>query len=417
MRVLVIGGGGREHAIVRALRLNPKITHLVCAPGNGGIADFATCLPINIDNDSIVNFALSNAIDFVVVAPEEPLADGLVDALEAVGIRAFGPRSNAAIIESSKVFAKNLMQSYNIPTAGYEVFDDVNTALEYIRGQKAPIVMKADGLAKGKGVIIAQSLAEAEEAVLSVMEQRDFGSSGDRIVVEEFLQGPEVSVLCFTDGKTIVPMMSAQDHKRVFDNDLGLNTGGMGAFCPSPKYTPEIADYCMERIYLPTMNAMNAEGRTFKGVLYFGLMLTADGPKVIEYNSRFGDPETQPILMMLKTDLLDIMEAVADERLGEIGIEWSDGAACCVVMCSGGYPKTYETGYEIFGLDNPPEDVFIYHSGTKAADGKFYTNGGRVLGVTALGATLSDASANAYAAMKAVSFTDAHFRTDIGTSL
>lgn len=413
MKVLVIGSGGREHAIVRALGRSPKITRLICAPGNGGIADDAECADL-IGNDAIVDFALSNAIDLVVVAPEDPLADGLVDALEAAGIRAFGPHANAAVIESSKAFSKALMKKYGIPTADYEVFDELGAALGYIREKGAPIVVKADGLAKGKGVVVAQSVGEAEAAARAAMEERRFGSSGERLVIEECLTGREVSVLCFTDGKTIVPMLSAQDHKRVFDGDQGPNTGGMGAFCPSPAYTPEIAAYCMEHIFLPTMDAMNREGRTFKGVLYFGLMLTPDGPKVIEYNSRFGDPEAQPILMLLKTDLLDIFEAVIDGKLSELRIEWQEGAACCVVICSGGYPTDYKTGYEISGLGKTPENVFVYHSGTLVKDGVYYTNGGRVLGVTATGATLREAAAGAYEALRGISFEGAHYRSDIG---
>ena len=337
MNILVVGSGGREHAIVWALSKSPRVDKIYCAPGNGGIAALAECVPIKAtDVEGMVTFAKENPVDYVMVAPDDPLALGMVDALEAAGIPAFGPRKNAAIIESSKVFSKNLMEKYHIPTAKYKVFTEPNAAISYIQEEGAPIVVKADGLALGKGVIVAMDVKTAVEAVKAMMENKKFGESGSRVVIEEYMTGPEVTVLAFTDGKTIIPMLSSQDHKRAYDNDEGLNTGGMGAFCPSPKYTPEIAKTCMDTIFIPTMEAMNREGRTFKGVLYFGLMLTPNGPRVVEYNARFGDPETQPLLSMLKTDLLDIFEAITEERLADIKIEWNDGYACCVVMASGG---------------------------------------------------------------------------------
>jgi phosphoribosylamine--glycine ligase len=338
----------------------------------------------------------------------------MVDALEAAGVRAFGPRANAAIIESSKAFAKNLMKKYSIPTAQYEIFSDYDAALAYIHSKGAPIVVKADGLALGKGVVVAQTVEEAEEALRSMMMDKSFGESGSTVVIEEFMTGPEVTVLCFTDGKTIKPMLSSQDHKRAYDNDRGPNTGGMGAFCPSPKFTPEIAAWCMDNIFRPTVEAMNAEGRPFKGVLYFGLMLTPQGPRVVEYNARFGDPETQPILSMLETDLLEIFEAVIDEKLADIDIKWKPGAACCVVLASGGYPVKYQTGYEISGLADVPDDIIVYHAGTKLENGKYYTSGGRVLGVTAVAEDLPGAVARAYAGVGRISFTDMHYRKDIG---
>ena len=415
MKVLVVGGGGREHAICASLKKSPRVTELFCAPGNGGIASDAKCVDIKAtDIDAMVAFAKENVIDFVMVAPDDPLALGMVDAMEAAGIRAFGPRANAAIIESSKVFSKNLMTKYGIPTAAFRSFDDMDEAIAYIRQQGAPIVVKADGLALGKGVVVAMDEEMAVDAVRSMMQDKKFGESGSRIVIEEFMTGPEVTVLAFTDGKTIIPMLSSQDHKRAYDNDQGLNTGGMGAFCPSPKYTPEIAETCMRTIFRPTIDAMNAEGRTFKGVIYFGLMLTPRGPRVVEYNARFGDPETQPILTMLKTDLLDIFEAVVDERLDQITIEWKPGFACCVVMASGGYPEKYDKGFEITGLENVPEDITVFHAGTKLTDGKYYTNGGRILGVTAVADTLAGAAKRAYDGVACISFEKAHYRTDIG---
>ena len=415
MKILVVGGGGREHAIVHTLKKSPQVTEVHCAPGNGGIAQEALCVPIKAtDIDALTDYAVKEGFDLVMVAPDDPLAMGLVDRLEAAGIRAFGPHANAAIVESSKAFSKELMRKYGIPTARYATFTDMAQALDYIRSQGAPIVVKADGLALGKGVVVAQTVAEAEDAVRSMMEDRKFGESGSTVVIEECMTGPEVTVLAFTDGKAIVPMLSSQDHKRVDDNDQGPNTGGMGAFCPSPKYTPEIAAYCMEHIFRPTIDALAAEGRPFKGVIYFGLMLTPDGPKVVEYNARFGDPETQPILSMLETDLLDIFEAVIDERLDQLDIRWKNGAACCVVMASGGYPVGHKTGYPISGLEDVPEGVFVYHAGTKLENGQYLTSGGRVLGVTATGPDLPSAIAAAYAGVEKIHFTDEHHRTDIG---
>ncbi|MBE6643675.1 MAG: phosphoribosylamine--glycine ligase [Ruminococcaceae bacterium] len=419
MKILVVGGGGREHAIVKKLHESKYAPELYCAPGNGGIAEIATCLPVKAtDVAGIVNIAVEKKIDLVFVAPDDPLMLGTVDALEEKGIRAFGPRQCAAIIEGSKVFSKELMKKYGIPTAGYEVFDSAEKALEYIKAQNEyPAVIKADGLALGKGVIIAKDYTEAEDAVKTIMCDKVFGESGSRVVIEEFLTGPEVSVLAFTDGKTIVPMVSAQDHKRALDNDMGLNTGGMGAFSPSRNYTPDIANECYNTIFKPTMDAMNKEGRTFKGVIYFGLMLTPKGPRVIEYNARFGDPETQAVLPRLKTDFVDIINAVIDEKLDEIEIEWKDDAAVCIVLASGGYPSKYESGKLIEGLDSEvfkSDDLFVYHAGTKAVDGKIYTAGGRVLGVTATGKTLDDAIAKSYSALKNISFEKMHYRNDIG---
>lgn len=415
MKVLVIGSGGREHAIVKTIKKSPRVTELYCAPGNGGIAAEAECIPVKAtDIDGIVTFALDRAIDLVMVAPDDPLAMGMVDALEKAGVRAFGPRANAAILESSKVFSKGLMQKYGIPTAKYRVFTNLDKALEYVRSEGAPIVVKADGLALGKGVTVAQTVEEAEAALVEMMLNGKFGASGDQVVIEECMTGPEVTVLCFTDGKTIVPMLSSQDHKRVGDNDEGPNTGGMGAFCPSPKYTPEIAETCMKTIFRPTVDAMLREGRQFKGVLYFGLMLTPQGPRVVEYNARFGDPETQPILSLLKTDLVDIFEAVIDEKLDVIDIEWESGYACCVVMASGGYPVGHETGYEISGLNDIPGDITVFHAGTSLDGGLCVTSGGRVLGVTARGSTLEDAASRAYEGVSLISFTDMHYRRDIG---
>ena len=415
MKVLVVGGGGREHAMIHTLAKSPKIEKLWCAPGNGGIAAQAECVNIKAtDVDGMVAFAKENAVDYVVVAPDDPLALGMVDALEAAGIPAFGPYKNAAIIEASKSFSKDLMKKYNIPTAKYEIFTDMEKALAYVRAEGAPIVVKADGLALGKGVVVAQTVEEAEEAIQSMMGDKKFGDAGARVVIEECMTGPEVSVLCFVDGKNLSPMLSSQDHKRAYNGDEGPNTGGMGAFAPSPKYTQEIADVCMETIFRPTVDAMAAEGRPFKGCLYFGLMLTPDGPKVVEYNSRFGDPETQPVLSLLKTDLIDVMMACTNGTLDQLDVEWSDGAACCIVMASGGYPMDYKKGYEISGLDAVDSDIFVYHAGTKLEEGKYLTNGGRVLGVTATADSLENAITKAYAAVGKISFTDAHFRTDIG---
>ncbi len=415
MKILVVGGGGREHAIIWKIAQSPKVEKIYCAPGNGGIAELAECVNVAAtDIDGMVALAKEKAVDLVMVAPDDPLAMGMVDALEKEGIRAFGPRANAAIIEGSKAFSKELMKKYNIPTAKYEVFDDSAKAIAYIKEQgKFPAVIKADGLALGKGVIIAQDLAEAEQAVHEMIDEGKFGKSGSRVVIEEFLTGPEVSVLAFTDGKTVKPMVSAQDHKRAYDNDKGLNTGGMGTFSPSRLYDKAKQKECMENIFLPTIKAMTAEGRPFKGVLYFGLMMTADGVKVIEYNCRFGDPETQVVLPRLKTDLVDIMQAVIDEKLDEIEIEWEDNAAVCVVMASGGYPVSYKKGYEITGLDSV-DGVTVFHAGTAVKDGKIVTSGGRVLGVTALGANIDEARDKAYAAVNKISFKDEFHRSDIG---
>ena len=412
MKILVVGGGGREHAIAWKIAQSPKVDKIYCAPGNGGIAELAECVDIAAtDIENMVKFAKDNAIDLVMVAPDDPLVLGMVDAMEKEGIRAFGPRANAAIIEGSKAFSKELMKKYNIPTANYEVFTDSTSAIDYIKAQNTfPTVIKADGLALGKGVIIAQNLEEAEQAVHEMIDDGKFGKSGSRVVIEEFLTGPEVSVLAFTDGKTVKPMVSAQDHKRAYDNDEGLNTGGMGTFSPSRLYDDAKAEECMKNIFVP---AMSSEGRPFKGVLYFGLMMTANGVKVIEYNCRFGDPETQVVLPRLKTDLVEIMEAVIDERLDEINIEWEDNAAVCVVMASGGYPVSYKKGYEISGLDNVG-DLTVFHAGTAVKDGKIVTNGGRVLGVTAVGKDLDEAIKNAYAGVAKISWTDEFHRSDIG---
>ncbi len=418
MNILMIGSGGREHALVKKLLESPKCTKLYCAPGNGGIAADAELVDINVmDKHGMVEFAKKNSIDLAFVAPDDPLADGMVDVFEAAGIRAFGPNAKAAVIEASKVFSKNLMKKYNIPTAKYEVFDNVEKAIQYVKSENtAPIVVKADGLALGKGVIIAQTVDEAVAAIKSIMQDKKFGDSGNNIVIEEFLTGPEVSVLAFTDGKCVKPMVSSKDHKRAYDNDEGLNTGGMGTISPNPYYTDEIAQECMDTIFKPTIDAMNKEGRPFKGCLYFGLMLTPNGPKVIEYNARFGDPEAQVVLPRLKTDLVDICEAVIDEKLSDIDIEWYDGAAACVVMASGGYPLSYKKGIEIFGLDQKGQvdGAVVYHAGTKFENGKYYTNGGRVLGVTARADNLDDALKKAYAAVDKIKFDGAHYRKDIG---
>lgn len=417
MKVLVVGGGGREHTIVWKLAQSPKVDKIYCAPGNAGIAALAECVPIKAtDIDKMVDFAAENKIDMVMVAPDDPLVLGMVDAMEERGIRAFGPKKNAAIIEGSKVFSKDLMKKYNIPTAKYEVFDNAEEAVKYLQTAPIPTVIKAEGLALGKGVIIAATLAEAEKAVHDMMEDKVFGNAGNRIVIEEFLTGPEVSVLAFTDGKTIKPMVSAQDHKRAYDNDRGLNTGGMGTFSPSGIYDEKMAEECMNNIFLPTMNAMNKEGRTFKGVLYFGLMATKDGVKVIEYNCRFGDPETQVILPRLESDLYEIFDAIIDERLEEIDIKWRDGGAVCVVAASGGYPVKYETGFEITGISDAEllGDIIVFHAGTKMQDGKTVTSGGRVLGVTAVADSLDKAIAKAYEGIKKIHFDKMHYRNDIG---
>ena len=413
MKIMVIGGGGREHAIVKKLKENPNVTALYCLPGNGGIAWDAVCVPIAATNlDSIVRFAKEHSIDYAVVAPDDPLAMGAVDLLETIGVPCFGPRKNAAIIEASKVFAKELMKRYGIPTARYETFDDMDAALRYLETAPMPAVIKADGLALGKGVIIAQTLSEAKEAVRAMMEDKRFGKSGERIVIEEYLEGPEISVLSFTDGKTVVPMVSSMDHKRAGDGDTGLNTGGMGTVAPNPYYTPEVADRCMREIFLPTIRAMAAEGRPFKGCLYFGLMLTEDGPKVIEYNCRFGDPETQVVLPLLKTDLLTVMQAVTEERLADCPVEFSDGAAACVILASEGYPGSYQKGFPIRIPDDLNAEIFT--AGVKETDGQLVTSGGRVLGVTATAPTLKEALQKAYAAAEQIRFENVYYRRDIG---
>ncbi len=416
MNVLVVGGGGREHSIVWALSKSPKITKLYCAPGNGGIADLAECVPIPAtDLDGMVAFAQKQSIDFVMVAPDDPLALGMVDAMQVAGIPAFGPRANAAMIEASKAFSKSLMEKYHIPTAKYKAFTELDAALSYLRSEGAPIVVKADGLALGKGVVVAQTIAEAEAAVREMMEGRKFGDSGSTVVIEECMTGPEVTVLAFADGAHLVPMLSSQDHKRVNDGNEGPNTGGMGAICPSPNYTPELAARCMNEIFLPTMNALKAEGRPFSGVIYFGLMLTPNGPKVVEYNARFGDPECQAVLSLLDTDLMEILQACVNGTLDQIDIKWKQESACCLVLASGGYPMDYKKGYPISGLDEAGKTAVVFHAGTKKdANGTILTNGGRVLGVTATGRTLNDAIDAAYASAQHISFTDMHFRTDIG---
>lgn len=416
--ILVVGGGGREHAVIKKLKQSTHVGKIYCAPGNGGISQDATCVNIKATDIALITaFAKEHMIDLVVVTPDDPLVLGLVDALEAEGIRAFGPNRAAAQIEGSKVFAKNLMKKYGIPTAEYHVFDDPAKALEFIKDQnKYPTVIKADGLALGKGVIIAQDYDGARSAIHSIMEDKIFGASGNKVVIEEYLTGPEVSVLAFTDGKTLKPMVSSKDHKRVYDNDKGPNTGGMGTISPNPYYTDDVAKECMEKIFMPTLDAMRRENRPFKGCLYFGLMITPNGPKVIEYNCRFGDPETQVVLPRLKTDLVEIMEAVIDERLADIDIEWDDGAAACVIAASGGYPVKYETGKLITGLDEVEklDNITVYHAGTKCVDGKFYTSGGRVLGVTATAENLSDALKKAYEAIEKINFEGMHYRKDIG---
>ena len=419
MKILVVGGGGREHAIIRALKKSPDCTEIWCAPGNGGISYDATCKAIPAtDVEAMVAFAKQEAFDYVVVAQDDPLALGMVDALAAAGIPAFGPDKAAARIEASKVFSKNLMKQYGIPTADYEVFEDPAKVMDYVRARgKYPVVIKADGLALGKGVLICQDEAEADAAVKEIMLDKKFGASGNRVVVEEFLTGPEVSVLSFCDGKTLKPMVSSMDHKRALDGDQGLNTGGMGTVAPNPYYTAEVADRCMKEIFLPTVEAMQKEGCPFKGCLYFGLMLTPDGPKVIEYNCRFGDPETQVVLPLLESDLLKIMLATTNGTLAETEVKFSDGAAACVILASGGYPLSYEKGKEITGLDNGQlagSDAIVYHAGTAIRDGKLVTNGGRVLGVTATAATLPEALKKAYAAADNIHFDKLHRRSDIG---
>lgn len=417
MKVLVVGGGGREHALVRKIKESKKVDEIFCTPGNGGISYDAKCFDVAAtDIDGVVNLAKEIKADLVVVAPDDPLVAGMVDALNEAGFKTFGPRANAAIIEGSKVFSKELMQKYNIPTAEYKVFDNAEEAIEYIKERNEfPTVIKADGLALGKGVIIPENLDDAIAGVKEIMEDKIFGASGNNIVVEEFLTGPEVSVLAFTDGKCVKPMVSSMDHKRALDGDKGLNTGGMGTVSPNPYYTQEVAKECMDKIFIPTINAMNNEGRTFKGCLYFGLMITPKGPKVIEYNCRFGDPETQVVLPRLKTDIVDIFEAIDNETLSDLDVEWSDDACACVIMASGGYPKSYPKGIEIAGLSNGQLDgVTVYHAGTKLQDNKLVTSGGRVLGVTALSDTLENALKKSYDAVEKIHFEGAHYRRDIG---
>ena len=417
MKVLVVGGGGREHALIRKIKESKRVDSIACCPGNGGISYDAECYNVSAtDIDGVVNLAKEIKADFVVVAPDDPLVAGMVDALNEAGFATFGPRANAAIIEGSKVFSKDLMLKYNIPTAEYKVFNKADEVIAYIKEKNEfPTVIKADGLALGKGVIIPESLDEAIAGVKEIMEDKIFGESGNNVVVEEYLTGPEVSVLAFTDGKCVKPMVSSMDHKRALDGDKGLNTGGMGTVSPNPYYTDEIAQECMEKIFIPTINAMNSEGRTFKGCLYFGLMITPKGPKVIEYNCRFGDPETQVVLPRLKTDIMDIFEAINNETLSQLDIEWSDDACACVIMASGGYPKSYPKGIEIKGLtDGQLDGVTVYHAGTAIKDSRLVTSGGRVLGVTALGDTLENALEKSYDAVKQIEFEGAHYRTDIG---
>lgn len=413
MKVMVVGGGGREHAIIKKIKENSKVTEVFCLPGNGGIAADATCVPIDAkDLDGITKFAVENGIEYAIVAPDDPLVLGCVDRLEKAGIPCFGPYKKAAVIEGSKAFSKNLMKKYKIPTAAFEVFHDMEEAFEYLEKAPLPTVVKADGLALGKGVIIANTLEEAKQAVKSMMEDKVFGASGDYIVIEEFLEGPEVTVLSFTDGKVVVPMISSMDHKRAHDNDEGLNTGGMGTIAPNPYYTEEIADYCMEKIFLSTIKAMNAEGRTFKGCLYFGLMLTENGPKVIEYNCRFGDPETQVVLPLLESDLFDIMQAVTEGRLSECEVKFSDKSCACVVAASDGYPTAYEKGFPL--TVDPEVADSTYIAGAAIKDGVLVTNGGRVLGVTAVADTLKEAVDEAYKKMDKVHFDNMYYRKDIG---
>ncbi len=418
MDILIVGGGGREHAIAAALARSPKVGKLYCAPGNGGISALAECFPVKAtDVDGIVELAKKLRPDYVFAAPDDPLVMGAVDKLNEAGFRTFGPRANAAIIEGSKAFSKGLMKKYGIPTAEYETFTDEDKAVAYVQAKNSyPAVIKADGLALGKGVVIAQNFEEAKAAVHSMLVDGKFGKSGSEIVIEEFMDGVEATVLAFTDGKTVKPMISSMDHKRAYDNDKGLNTGGMGTIAPNPRYTDDIAKTAMEKIFVPTIRAMEAEGRPFKGCLYFGLMLTANGPKVVEYNCRFGDPETQVVLPLLETDLVDIMEAIWEERLDKLDIKWSKKSCACVVMASGGYPEKYETGKPISGLDEKGQSplAYIYHAGTKLEDGKYLTSGGRVLGVTSTADDLRSALAAAYKAVESISFEKAHYRKDIG---
>ncbi len=416
MNVMLIGGGGREHVIAKYIARNHKVENLYALPGNGGIAKYASCVKISAEDiDGIVKFASDNDIDFAIVAPDDPLALGAVDRLEACGVKCFGPSKNAAIIESSKIFARELMTKYNIPQPKYKIFTKIDEALSYVATSDCPIVIKADGLAKGKGVTVAENFKQAREAIMSCMKDKTFGKSGERILIEECLRGPEVTVLAFTDGKTLIPMISSMDHKRAYDGNKGPNTGGMGVVAPNFYYSDEIADECMNKIFLPTMNALNAEGRKFKGCLYFGLMLTKDGPKVIEYNCRFGDPEAEAVLPLLDGDLFEIMLAVRDEKLDEVDVKFKNAASCCVVCASNGYPGHYLTGYEIdFGDAEKIPGVEIFHAGTKLENGKFYSAGGRVLAVNAVADDLASAREKAYEAVKLINFDGMRYRTDIG---
>ena len=416
MNIMVVGGGGREHAIIKKLKENPRVETIYALPGNGGIAQDAVCVAIGAkDLDGICAFAAGHKIDYAVVAPDDPLVLGLVDRLEAIGIPCFGPRKSAAIIEGSKAFSKALMKKYGIPTAAYEIFTDMDAAIAYVRSGSGAVVVKADGLALGKGVFVCADRDEAEQAVRSIMGERIFGESGAKVVIEEFLEGPEVSVLSFTDGNVVVPMISSMDHKRALDGDEGPNTGGMGTIAPNPFYTPEVAGRCMREIFLPTIRAMKAEGRTFRGCLYFGLMITKDGPKVIEYNCRFGDPETQVVLPLLKTDLLTVMQATTNGTLDQLTVEFDPGAACCVILASGGYPTHYEKGKEIVVTDEEKlKGATVYHAGTALKDGRLVTSGGRVLGVTCTAPSLEEAVKRAYDAASGIAFEGVHFRKDIG---
>jgi len=417
MKVLIVGSGGREHAIAWKVKQNRKVSDLYCAPGNGGISELATCVDISATGiDALVTFAKKEAIDLTIIGMDDSLMLGLVDAFEAQGLRVFGPRKNAAIIEGSKVFAKELMKKYDIPTAAYEVFSEEAKAKDYLETCAYPIVVKADGLALGKGVLICENQEEAMTAIDEIMVDKKFGQAGNTIVIEEFMTGPEVSVLSFCDGDTLIPMVSAQDHKRAFDKDQGLNTGGMGTFSPSKYYTDEVHQFCLDHIYQKTLDAMKAEGRSFTGIIFFGLMLTPSGPKVLEYNARFGDPEAQVVLPRLKTDLIDIVEAAIDGRLNELTLEWDQRATVCVVLASGGYPLAYQKGYEITGLkeQKKKDDVIVFHAGTKLEDQAYKTNGGRVLGLTAIGKDIDAARKTAYQVVSEVDFIDKQFRTDIG---